>query len=135
MIYAFLGEFHNNRYRPSVIQWTATFVALGTVVLPALAWPILPMKWSFPIPFLGIEMRPWRLLVMLYSTPSLIFATCLWRFPESPKFLWVKGQSDEALKILRDVYSWNSGNPPSLYSVSSFTFCDALALLTTFYRF
>lgn len=118
MIYAYLGEFHDNNYRPRVLSWAATFIALATIGLPGLAWLVLPMTWSFHVPLLGIQMRPWRLLVLIYAMPSVVCATCLMQFAESPKFLWVHGQTGKALKVLRGVYVCNTGNPESMYTVS-----------------
>lgn len=100
------------------MSFASSWVAAAALILPALAWIILPMTWSFYIPFLDILFRPWRLLVIIYAVPSLLFATALALLPESPKFLWVQGESDKALDILTKVYVFNSGNLESMYSVS-----------------
>lgn len=55
---------------------------------------------------------------MVYALPSLLFATALALLPESPKFLWVRGESNQALEILKKVYACNSGNHESTYCVS-----------------
>lgn len=118
MTYAYLGEFHDNGHRARVLSWAAAFIALATITLPALAWLILPMQWALVIPGINFTIRPWRLLVILYSLPGLICATLLLRFPESPKFLWVNGKTDEVLQIFKVMYARNTGNPKSKYPVS-----------------
>lgn len=108
MIYAFAGEFHDNVYRPKVVTWMATFVAFGNIYLPALAWLVLDFEWSYPISALNVSFRPWRLLVILYSVPCLIFASLLYLLPESPKYLLSQGRNGEALKIIKNIYEINN---------------------------
>lgn len=95
-------------FRPKVVTWMATFVALGNVYLPALAWLILEYQWSFPIPALNVLFRPWRLLVIVYSLPCLVFAILLSFLPESPKYLLSQGRSTEALVIVKRIYEINN---------------------------
>lgn len=85
----------------------ATFVALGNIYLPSLAWLILSYHWAYPIGTLNILFRPWRLLVILYSLPSLIFAILLYLLPESPKYLLSQGRSAEALEIVKNIHKIN----------------------------
>lgn len=76
------------------------------------------MTWSFEVPILGILMRPWRLLVIIYALPSLVFTTILLFLPESPKFSWNIGKHDVALDVLRRMYSANNNTAAALYPVS-----------------
>lgn len=117
VVIGYLGEFHGNLLRSRVISWSATFVAIASLILPGAAWLLLPMEWAFVVPGLGIEWRPWRLLVIIYGAPSFISATCLLFFPESPKFLWTMGKSDEALNILKNIYKHNIGKDPETFPV------------------
>lgn len=115
VIYAFAGEFHDNIYRPKVVTWMATFVALGNIYLPALAWIVLDFKWSYPIPLINVLFRPWRLLVILFSLPCLVFAILIYFLPESPKYLLSQGRNTEALTILRRIFEIN--HPGKKYEV------------------
>ena len=46
---------------------------------------------------------------------------------ESPKFLFAQGRKEEAMQILRTMYSLNTGLPPGTYPVSKiFTLWVAL---------
>lgn len=118
VIYAYVGEFNDNYHRPRALAFTSLWVGLSAMTLPALAWLILPMTWSFYVPILNFPFRPWRLLVLLYAVPSMIFATALIFLPESPKFLWVQRKSDQALNILKRMYVYNTRNPEFMYCVS-----------------
>lgn len=121
-IYAFAGEFHDNVYRPKVVTWMATFVAFGNIYLPALAWLILDYQWHYPIAILNLSFRPWRLLVILYSLPCLIFSILLYFLPESPKYLLSQGRSKEALKIIQKMYEIN--NPGKKFPVKELFWHD-----------
>lgn len=116
--YAYLGEFHNNAHRARVLSWAAAFIAFAMFTLPALAWLVLPMHWSVTLPGTEFTWRPWRLLVILNGVPGLISASCLFMFPESPKFLWVNGRNGEVLSILRKMYARNTGKLESEYPVT-----------------
>lgn len=95
-------------YRPKVVTWMATFVALGNIFLSTLAMLILEFNWSYPVPLLNISFRPWRLLIILYSLPCLIFAGLLYFLPESPKYLLSCGRNEDAVEIIRRIHQINN---------------------------
>lgn len=67
----------------------------------------------------------WNLFVTVCSIPSILIGLWLFFFPESPKFLLECGEPDEALDVLRDMYSSNTGEPAEEFPVSAnvyFTF-------------
>ncbi|XP_066254429.1 synaptic vesicle glycoprotein 2A-like [Euwallacea similis] len=119
IIYPFAGEFHDNQYRPKVITWVSSFVAVGQMYIPGMAWAILPHKWSYHVEGLGIDFRPWRLLLIAYAIPSLIVAALLSLLPESPKFLLSQGKHDHTLKILTKMFVYNTGKKSHEYPVST----------------
>jgi hypothetical protein len=43
----------------------------------------------------------WRLLLAMYTVPSLFIFSYIWIVPESPRWLVSQGRSEEAAKILR----------------------------------
>lgn len=118
VVYAYVGEFHDNVYRPKVVSWLATFVAFGNMIIPGFAWMILPLELNIEIPFLEIVFRSWRLLVLTYGSPSIIAAICIYLLPESPKYLLTQGYKEEALNILKKMYSINTGNDEDTFPVS-----------------
>lgn len=121
VVYAYVGEFHDNIYRPKVVSWLATFVAFGNMIIPGFAWLLLPLDIQYEIPFIGIVFRSWRLLVLTYGSPSVIAATCIYMLPESPKYLLTQGLKDDALNIMKKMYKINTGKDEDTFPVSDIT--------------
>lgn len=117
VVIAYLGEFQDTKHRARVITLSATFVAVASMIIAALPWAVLQMEWAYYIPLLNIDWKPWRLLIILYGLPGFISATALLFLPESPKFLWSVGRSDEALNILKRMYEVNTGESQDMYPV------------------
>lgn len=82
------------------------------------AYPILPLQFSYWINYLNINFRAWRLLVLVLALPCLVAACLLQFFQDSPKFLASKGRYEEALEVLRTIYSVNTGNSRDSFPVS-----------------
>lgn len=102
-----------------MVSWIASFIAVGNIFLPGMAWLILPESWTYEIPFLGTIFRPWRLLMIIYTIPSVISSILISLSPESPKYLLTQGKNAEALEILRKMYVINTGKDPNSYPVSA----------------
>ncbi|XP_032516056.2 uncharacterized protein LOC116769137 [Danaus plexippus] len=119
VVYTYLGEFTNLRHRDKMVAFGSSFVGIGTVVLPAVSWLILPLEFSYPISFLDISYRPWRLLVVACCIPFMIGTIFLILAPESPKFLSASGNSEAALKVLKRIYSVNNRVPEDTFPVKS----------------
>ncbi|XP_023940972.1 synaptic vesicle glycoprotein 2C isoform X2 [Bicyclus anynana] len=119
VVYTFLGEFTNLRHRDKMVAFGSSFVGIGTVVLPAISWLILPLEFSLPVPFLGIAYRPWRLLIVACTLPFILGTLFLLIAPESPKFLNASGQSEECLVVLRKIYAVNRRLPEDTYPVKT----------------
>lgn len=83
-----------------------------------LALPIFKLTFRISIPWLALEYRPWRLLMLVISLPGVIGVLSLLAFHESPKFLMSKGKDEEALKVLRVIYARNKRLAKECYPVS-----------------
>ncbi|XP_052758145.1 synaptic vesicle glycoprotein 2C-like [Galleria mellonella] len=106
-VYAYLGEMHTNTRRASSIAWGSIFISLSFIILPGLAWLIIPGKWSF---FLGsIMIVPWRAFVWAWCAPGLMAAIALLFLPESPRYLLAAKGPDAAMSVLAKMYAWNRG--------------------------
>lgn len=81
-----------------------------------MAWLVIPQTWSINIWDLVVY-KPWRLFLVLCSSPALFICAALFVFPESPKFLLMRGQNYEALQVLKKVYAYNTGKSPEEYPV------------------
>ncbi|KAL4702821.1 hypothetical protein ACJJTC_003979 [Scirpophaga incertulas] len=105
VVYTYLGEFNSLKHRDKMIAFGSSFIAIGTIVLPIMAWIILPMTFNIPLGF--ISYRPWRLLVVACALPYAVAATLLSLAPESPKFLNAVGRQDECLEVVKKIYKTN----------------------------
>lgn len=89
-------------------------------MLAVIAWGIIPIA--------GIRIEneaknfsydSWNWFVAACGVPSLLLGFWLFYFPESPKFMMECGDYDEALKVLQDIYTINTGDDRDNYPVRS----------------
>ncbi|XP_046593937.1 synaptic vesicle glycoprotein 2A isoform X1 [Neodiprion lecontei] len=113
----YLAEFHSSKHRAKTLLWCSLFPSLGIVVLPGLAWLIIPQSWSFTLFDGAFVYNSWRIFILVCSMPSLLACLALMYFPESPKFLMSQGRNAEAIKIFRKMYSMNTGKSPETFAV------------------
>ncbi|XP_046738742.1 uncharacterized protein LOC124407011 [Diprion similis] len=113
----YLAEFHGAKYRSKMLLWARLFPSLGSIVLPGLAWMILPQSWSFVL-FDGVFVyNSWRIFILICSLPAFLGFLALFFFPESPRFLISQGRNDEAMKVFKKMYTMNTGKPPETFPV------------------
>lgn len=93
------------------------FIALALITLPGLGWSLLPQH--IHLSFVGLHLNSWRLFMLLISIPNLIAAIAFIKLPESPKFLYHNGQIEEALQVLKQIYTINTGKPSDTFPVES----------------
>ncbi|KAL1397239.1 hypothetical protein pipiens_009904 [Culex pipiens pipiens] len=108
-IYAYLGEFHNDKDRSRAIMAASFVFGIGCVLMPGLAWVVLDHSWEFTVPVLNIVYRPWRLFLVICGLPGLIGAFALLRFPETPKFVLNQGDPERALETIQWMHRMNVG--------------------------
>lgn len=114
-VYAYLGEMHANTRRAAAIAWGSVFISFSFIILPGLAWLIIPGKWSFTL--MSIEISPWRAFVWLWCAPGVAAAIILMFLPESPRFLLATKGPEAALPVLKSMYEWNYGKNAEEYPV------------------
>lgn len=78
--------------------------------LPGLALFILPLTFSWPVPWLSITLRAWRLFTLVIAVPLGVGAVLLCYLYESPTFLANKGETEEAIRVLRKIFVFNGEN-------------------------
>ncbi|KYN34369.1 Synaptic vesicle glycoprotein 2B, partial [Trachymyrmex septentrionalis] len=115
LVYMYLGESHAEKYRAKSICYLGFFFTLAWLILPGLAWIIIPLPISFN--FYGIQYNSWRLFLGAISIPTFIIAVIILTYPESPKFLVSQGKTDEALAILQTIYAVNTGRDKNEFPV------------------
>lgn len=116
-IYAYLGEFHNDRTRSRAMMGSAIVFGFGGMILPLIAFTVINQDWNLPMPFLGITYKPWRFFLCVCALPGLLSGLAMMFLPESPKFLLAMGRDEEAVEVLRAMFRWNTGRPRSDFQV------------------
>ncbi|CAB3235705.1 unnamed protein product [Arctia plantaginis] len=125
IVYTYLGEFNNIRHRDKMMTVGSSFIGIGTIVLPCLAWLILPLEISHTIPVLNITYRSWRLLVVATAAPFAIGTVLLLFASETPKFLFVTGRHEEALEVVKNIYVINTRRSRESFPVKTLILEDA----------
>ncbi|XP_029664933.1 synaptic vesicle glycoprotein 2B-like isoform X2 [Formica exsecta] len=116
---SYLAEIHNEVHRSRAYMWLGAFFSLGNISLPCIAWLILPQKWEITFFSQIIKIHSWRVFLAICSLPEFLACAALLAFPESPRFLILKGRHDEALNVFKKIYSINTGKDPDTYPIKS----------------
>lgn len=114
--FPYLGEFQCTKYREKVLGWMELFWTAGIIVLPCVAWLIIPLNFYYDTNYFFFN--SWNLFVLICSLPAVLLGLWLFWFPESPKFLLECGEYDQALEILRRMFTINTGHDSISYPVS-----------------
>lgn len=113
--FLYLGEFIGDKRRSSYAQAMGTMWIASWILLPGLAWVIIPQPWS--VDMLGVRLESWRLFMGLLLVPNLVAASLAFYMPETPKYLQAAGREDDALRVYRRIYATNTGDHPDNYPI------------------
>ncbi|CAB3235218.1 unnamed protein product [Arctia plantaginis] len=111
MLMSLLSESVPMAKRNYVVLLVSSIFLLSQGIMAILALPIIPLKFSYYLPALGIYWNSWRTLLLILSLPALSTAFCLFFMYESPKFLFAKGNEARALDILRKIHRFGKSKP------------------------
>nr|XP_012141523.1 PREDICTED: synaptic vesicle glycoprotein 2C-like isoform X1 [Megachile rotundata] len=114
---SYLAEIHNETHRSRSYMWLGVFFSLGNISLPCIAWLIIPQKWTINLGSGAMEINSWRVFLAICSLPEFLACVALYAFPESPRFLLLKGRREEALEVFKKIYSVNTGKEPDTYPI------------------
>ncbi|CRK86302.1 CLUMA_CG000146, isoform A [Clunio marinus] len=117
-IYAYLGEFHSSKNRSMVLMGASFIYGVACNYMPILGFLVLNRTFHYRIPILNIDFKPWRFYLLSCGLPSLLCAIVLLFLPESPKFIFSKGDEEETLNILKRIYKINNPKSTSDYNVT-----------------
>ncbi|KAG8231225.1 hypothetical protein J437_LFUL005899, partial [Ladona fulva] len=109
LVFAYLGEFLPSSKRDRMLCWLELFWSFGVVILPGMAWLVIPQTWSYTTSGGGFTFNSWRFFVALCGVPSVINACFLCALPETPKFLMSKNKLDEAYMVFQKIHRYNRG--------------------------
>ncbi|RZC39043.1 Sugar tr and/or MFS 1 domain containing protein, partial [Asbolus verrucosus] len=123
---SYISEFHCAKHRARMQLVLGAIFNFGSIMLPLLAWIILPQNFYFSLLNKSLEFHSWNIYLFLVAIPSVVSGIVFIFMPESPKFLMTMGQNEKALIVFRRVYSWNSGQPVDSYPIKELV--DEIAL-------
>lgn len=150
ILMSFISEFHGKKHRDRAMLNIGRSFSFGQMVLPILAYFVLPNHWHWVIveKMIGnlyfriyvkcnfgviwyysfyVELRIWQIFLFLCSLPTIASLILVCFFPESPKFLMSRGRNEEAMAVFRRVYRINTGEPESKYPVRVFFYSTNLS--------
>ncbi|XP_065203990.1 uncharacterized protein LOC135834081 [Planococcus citri] len=105
---AFICEFSVSKYHQGLLL-CAIYIVMALL--------IIPRHVKFDI-FHMVNINSWRLFILCCSIfPFLGLLSTLLLLEESPAFLLEEGNSEKSLKILRKIYSTNTGKAPETFPV------------------
>lgn len=87
------------------------------IFVPGIAWLIIPQKWTITLLSRTMEINSWRVFLAICALPEFLAAIAMFAFPESPRFLLLKGRKEEALEVFKKIYALNTGKDPDTYPV------------------
>jgi MFS transporter, VNT family, synaptic vesicle glycoprotein 2 len=109
-IYAYLGEFLDAKSRSRSMMVSSFIYGVACIALPLIAMVIINEEWSFEIPILNIDFKPWRLFILICSLQSLLSGILLWNCPESPRYTYsCKKDEQWTMKIFDRIQIINFG--------------------------
>ncbi|XP_045535205.1 putative transporter svop-1 isoform X1 [Papilio machaon] len=113
-----LGECTPHTKRTTMIAYTTSIFLISTGSMAIITIPVLPLTFSYYIPYLNIHFNSWRLLNIIYCIPCALGALGVLKSYESPKYLLSVGEEEKALEILRGIHAINNGKD-AVFKVTS----------------
>ncbi|KAJ0177586.1 hypothetical protein K1T71_006459 [Dendrolimus kikuchii] len=114
-----LSECTPKAKRSALVILTTSVSLASTGLMAVLSIPILPLKFSYYIPYLNIHLNSWRLLDLIFSLPALFSAIGVACAYESPRYLLSVGKDKEALAVMKGVFVMNHGGNGDDFQVNS----------------
>uniref|UniRef100_A0A1A9ZAD2 Major facilitator superfamily (MFS) profile domain-containing protein n=1 Tax=Glossina pallidipes TaxID=7398 RepID=A0A1A9ZAD2_GLOPL len=116
VLFTYLTEFHNAKNRPRLSMILGIIQSFANLLLPMLAWLILPQDWDFIIRG-GFKVHSWQIFLFICGLPSLLSGVIFIVLPESPKFLMSQGRNTEALFVFQQIYAVNRRQSRDSYPI------------------
>ncbi|XP_053680500.1 putative metabolite transport protein YwtG [Anopheles nili] len=110
VLMAYLSEFHSLQHRSRVMIVLGVFYSAANMLLPALAWLIIPQPWNLMVGDGLLELHSWQIFLAVSCLPGVLSGVSVMFLPESPKFLMSKGRNEQALAIFRRLHTINIGD-------------------------
>ncbi|XP_016840770.1 synaptic vesicle glycoprotein 2A isoform X1 [Nasonia vitripennis] len=119
LLMPYLSEFHAPTYQQTFTNWASLLFVISNIFPPALASVfILRTHWlNFTI--FNYFYETWRVYVLICTIPSIMGAIMVCLMPKSPKYLLTQGESKEALRVLKTMYSMNFFESASSFKIKT----------------
>ncbi|XP_063387517.1 putative transporter svop-1 [Cydia fagiglandana] len=105
--FVLVGETTPARHRSRFMFLMASATMLVQFIICVFAIPVFNLTFRYPISWLSLDYRPWRLLMQIISVPGIIGCLGMLLLLESPKFLLSKDREQAAVEVLRSMHAWN----------------------------
>lgn len=115
LVWAYISEFQPADRRGGALCIIASFWMVGNVLVAVFALAIIPFDIGFVTP--SFSYNSWRIFLTLCALPSLITTIFMIWLPESPMYLLLKGQHNEAINVLQEMFTQNNLKSPRRYPV------------------
>ncbi|XP_041968003.1 solute carrier family 22 member 5-like isoform X2 [Aricia agestis] len=107
LVFSYLSDLVGEKKRQFYLDLVGMSFVAAWLILPALAWLIIPFnvgstKW--------LPIHSWRLYLALGSIPGFIAGVWVMFLPESPRLLSDTNRGDMAVKIMERIYKSNNGD-------------------------
>nr|XP_026693273.1 synaptic vesicle glycoprotein 2C-like isoform X1 [Ciona intestinalis] len=108
--FSYFSEFQPRDKRGMMISALATSWMVGNVIAAGLAWGLLP--YSASISAYSPNGDQWRLFIIICAIPSLTSSVFFFFMPESPLYLYRRGDFQKSLAVLKIVNKFNHPGTP-----------------------
>lgn len=106
LVFPYLSDLVGEKKRQLYLSLVGMSFVVAWLILPAVAWLIIPFK--IPDYPTLLPIYSWRLYLALGSVPGFIAGIWVLYLPESPRLLLDTNRSDKALKLLSYIYKTNN---------------------------
>ncbi|CAH2247514.1 synaptic vesicle glycoprotein 2B-like [Pararge aegeria] len=108
LVFTYLSDLVGVKRRQFYLDIVGGSFVAAWLILPAIAWLVIPLKLSGDTTLLPIY--SWRLYLALGSIPGFVSGIWVLFLPESPRLLSDTNRSDKALKIISYINQCNRGS-------------------------
>ncbi|XP_045767269.1 synaptic vesicle glycoprotein 2B-like [Maniola jurtina] len=108
LVFTYLSDLVGVKRRQFYLDITGGSFVAAWLILPAIAWLVIPLKLSGYTTLLPIY--SWRLYLALGSIPGFVAGIWVLFLPESPRLLSDTNRSEKALKIMAYINRCNRGS-------------------------
>ncbi|CAG5033896.1 unnamed protein product [Parnassius apollo] len=107
LVFTYLSDLVGVKRRQLYLNITGMCFVAAWLILPAIAWLVIPFKITNHTSLLPIH--TWRLYLALGSIPGFLSGVWVLFLPESPRLLCETNRCEKALKLLTNIHRSNVG--------------------------